>query len=164
MPRSYSFDHYLAPKTGTPKPPRGVRGKHGKKGKQNAGELHYGKQHAQTEELYAAHQMEHELEELAGVAEQSPRMSRSAEDRKGSERRLEDPMERLRKEQPIGAIPYAEEPGTAERSKLRDVWDDGMRHVKLIGDGVRDVRMAAGRLLRLPGDFVRVVFRRPRHA
>ncbi|MFL5318596.1 MAG: hypothetical protein ACJ790_03000 [Myxococcaceae bacterium] len=150
MPRSYSFDHYQVPKTMRPQPPRGVRGKK-KKDPKAATDVHYGKQFAQTEELYHAHEMEKQLEELAGI-KGSGRMSRG---------RAEDPMDRMRKEAPIGAMPTAE---PMEPSRIRDVWDEGVRYAGLLRDGVRDVSTAAMKLLRLPSDLVRAAIHRPRHA
>ncbi|MFP2934813.1 hypothetical protein ACLESO_58850, partial [Pyxidicoccus sp. 3LG] len=73
MPRSYSFDHFQVPKT-LPQEKRGLRGQDKKRVAQSRphpeeletdGGIHYGKRFAQTEELYQAHQMATELEELA---------------------------------------------------------------------------------------------------
>ena len=53
MPRSYSFDHFTVPTSQKPPPQRGhKRGK-----KSNGGgktDIHYGKAHAETEEMYVA--------------------------------------------------------------------------------------------------------------
>lgn len=152
MPRSYSFDHFQVPKTMTPTPERGR--KKGATKKANAGstgKISYGKKFAETEELYQAHVMEAQLEELAGVTkeEASPRMSRGAD---------ADPIDRMRKSAPIGAMPTAE----LGKKKLRDFWSDGMRHVQLFREGTRDILNAASFFLHMPRDMMRSLLRRNR--
>ena len=157
MPRSYSFDHFQVPKTMTPTPERG-RKKGASVAKKNGGnadsDLHYGKKFAQTEELYQAHAMEAQLEELAGVAKEkttkAPKMSRSPD---------ADPIDRMRKSAPIGAMPTAELPG---KKKLKDFWADGVRHVQLLKEGTRDILHAASFLIHMPSDIVRSFLHRNR--
>lgn len=157
MPRSYSFDHFTVAKTEQPVPERGRRKT--KKATNGGGQtdIRYGKAHAQTEELYQAHMMQAQLEELAGVDKEPPRMSKAQQASSDDA----DPIDRLRKSAPIGANPTAELPG---KFKVRDVWSDGMRHVRLMRDGARDVLMAAGYLWRMPRDVMRALLRRERHA
>jgi hypothetical protein len=157
MPRSYSFDHFTVPKTEQPVPERGRK----KAKKTNGGggghtDIKYGKAHAQTEELYMAHQMEAQLQELAGISTDEPRMSKSSEDASEA-----DPIDRMRKSAPIGANPTAELP---DKFKLRDVWSDGMRHVRLLREGTKDVIHAAGFFFRMPRDMMRALLHRERHA
>ena len=151
MPRSYSFDHFQVPKTSAPVPVRGKK-KSAKKG-QGDTELHYGQAHSQTAGLYAAHQMEAQLEELAGLEHDEPRMSY------GEQRG--DPLDSMRKSAPIGAMPTAD---MSEKRRFKDFISEGMRHVKLMREGTKDVLHAATWFVRMPRQMLQSIFHRQRHA
>lgn len=152
MPRSYSFDHFQVPKTMRPMPRRGKKKTSARDAKPapevEKTDIHYGKKFAQTEELYQAHVMEAQLEELAGLTRDEPRMSRSAEPEA-------DPIDQMRKSAPIGGMPTAELPG---RKHLKDFLGDGMRHVQLLRHGMMDVLNAATFFVGMPRDMIKSLF------
>lgn len=151
MPRTYSFDHFQVPRTMRPAPKRGK-----KKGTKTVKttdpvettDIHYGKKFAQTEELYQAHVMEAQLEELAGLNTEAPKMSHSAPVEA-------DPIDRMRKSAPIGAMPTAELPS---KKRIKDVLGDGARHVNLLRDGVKDIFHAVTFLVGMPASILKSLF------
>ena len=148
--------------------------------------ISYGHKFAQTEELYAAHQMERELEELArqdGMLEDEEKEERrgpgggamhlgAASEReekrdanakrpavKAAEgRRLED----VTRGAPIGALPTASEP--PPRQGLSEVVGDAQRYAGMIRDSVKDFTTATMRLLKLPVDLAVIASQRLRPA
>lgn len=140
--------------------------------------ISYGHKFAQTEELYAAHQMERELEELArqdGMLEDEEK-----EERRGSgggamhlgapsereEKREKKPegrrLEELTRGAPIGALPTASEP--PPRQGLSEVVGDAQRYAGMIRDSVKDFATATMRLLKLPVDLAVIASQRLRPA
>ena len=104
--------------------------------------VHYGKKFAQTEQLYQAHEMEHQLEELVrrdtGEELAVPAVAKPS---------LE-PSTPARPLPPIGAIPpQTSAPGLAS---LKDVLADATRELRALEGAVRDFSGAATRLLKLP--------------
>ena len=137
--------------------------------------ISYGKKFAQTEELYQAHQMERELEELAksdGMLaeerEDEAELEEQAEGPEASEGRMfvehrerdtgraakkrtakKGPsIEDVTRGAPIGATPKMSEP--PPRSGLREVLEDAQRYVGMMRGGARDIFTAGMRLARLP--------------
>jgi hypothetical protein len=72
MTRSYSFDHFTAqkPHTAQRKPKAPSRSKEKKEHSTDDGAVHYGRAHAETEQMFKAHAMEQQLEEIAGVPQE----------------------------------------------------------------------------------------------
>ncbi|MCY1076732.1 hypothetical protein [Archangium lansingense] len=150
MPRTYRFDHFTAPKTSTPS--RGLR----RRDKQilserramerrSDKELHYGRSHAETEELFHVRAMNAQLEALAGLSANAP-MKPTATNRG----------------QPIGALPVPEEPSLLTRGALRDVYEEALRQFRALQSGIQDVTKATGRLLSLPMEAARLAAQRMR--
>src|SRR4051812_48901063 len=81
MPRTYSFDYFKAEPTRShrPKPGQKRKLKELKRPAPGEAKFHYGKEHAQTEELYQAHVMEAELERLADRDGALPRPPKEVE-------------------------------------------------------------------------------------
>lgn len=143
MPRSFRFEHFTVAKT---TPMRGLR----RRDKQHLSEkratqsrhadkgLHYGHNHAQTEELFQVHAMNAQLEALAGLSANAP-VKPSATQRG----------------QPIGALPMAELPLETRERELTDVLDEARRHLRALRTGLGDATQATSRLLSLPLEAVR---------
>lgn len=153
MPRSYSYDHFQVP-AAEPRS-RALRREdkqhladsHHVSPGQNGG-IHYGKSHAQTEEILRARAAElrhkkHEDEEAQAPAQ----MKAEA---------LPPPVNR--NTAPIGALPVTEE--LPPRRRLKDLLDEATRQVEAIQGGLGDVVKAAQRLASLPGEAVRLAARR----
>jgi hypothetical protein len=149
MPRTYSFEHFTVPKSSTQS--RSLR----KRDKQNLSEkrgterragggLHYGRSHAETEEMFQVRAMNAQLEALAGVSPNAP-VKPTASNRG----------------QPIGALPAAAEP-LLTRGALRDVMDEALRQFRVLQTGLQDVSKATGRLLSLPWEAARLAAQRIR--
>ena len=150
MPRNFRFEHFNAPKTSTPA--RGVR----RRGKQALSarhaverradkEIHYGRNHAETEEMFQVRAMNAQLEALAGLSANAP-VKPTATNRG----------------QPIGALPLAEEPVVNSRAGLRDVYDEALRQFRALQSGIQDATKATGRLLSLPMEAARLAAQRLR--
>ncbi|MCP3141128.1 hypothetical protein [Pyxidicoccus xibeiensis] len=170
MPRSYSFDHFQVPKT-LPQEKRGLRGQDKKRvaqsrphpeGVENDGGIHYGKRFAQTEELYTAHQMAAQLEELArpepdakfshGPEFKAPKAKKS----KRAAQPVATPV--IGGTAPIGALPPTREP--PPRGRLMDLVDEAQRQLQAIQGGLGDAAKAVSRLASLPVEVVRLAARR----
>lgn len=174
MPRPYSYDHFQVPKT-LPAQKRSLRhedkarvkksGAHPEQMGSHEG-VHYGKAHAQTEELYMAHQMEAELEELARP-EPDAKFSHGPEfkPRKGKKQRAAAPQAHAQVQAPvigatapIGALPPTKE--LPPRGRLGDLMDEAQRQLQAIQGGLGDAAKAVTRLASLPLEVVRLAARR----
>ncbi|WP_223634570.1 hypothetical protein [Corallococcus sp. EGB] len=171
MPRSYSFDHFQVPKT-LPPQKRSLRQRdkaHLAQSSRGAVEdhegLHYGKSHAQTEEILAARKMEHQLEELS-------RPEADAKFSHGPVSKVSGASRKQRKAAaspvigttaPIGALPPTQERPLAQ-GRLPDLLDEARRQLKAIQSGVGDVASAVQRLATLPFEAMRMAARRIRPA
>jgi hypothetical protein len=170
MPRTYSFDHFQVPKT-VPAQKRSLRHEDKARVKKSAAHpeqmgshagVHYGKSHAQTEELDQAHQMQAELEELA----------RPEPDAKFSHGPMFTPPPKAKKRAaalkgqapviggtaPIGALPPTKE--LPPRGRLGDLMDEAERQLQAIQGGLGDAAKAVTRLASLPMEVVRLAARR----
>ncbi|MFL5349942.1 MAG: hypothetical protein ACJ8AT_34630 [Hyalangium sp.] len=150
MPRSYSFDHFQVP-AAEPRS-RSLR----RRDKQHLADsrhaqaaseegLHYGKSHAETEEI------------LKARALAPPRREPAAPPR------AEKPTPTLRINRnttPIGALPAMEE--LPPRGRFQDLFDEATRQFDAIQSGIGDVGKAAVRLASLPLEVVRLAARRLR--
>jgi len=143
MPRTYSFDHFTVPKATAPS--RGLR----RRDKQHVSEkrvaerrsdksIHYGRNHAETEEMFHVRAMNAQLEALAGLSANAP-LKPTATNRG----------------QPIGALPPSEEP-MMSRGALRDVYEEALRQFRALQSGIQDATKATGRLLSLPMEAARL--------
>jgi hypothetical protein len=147
MPRTYSFDHFNVPKTSAPS--RGVRRRDKHLSEKRASErrsdtIQYGRNHAETEEMFQVRAMNAQLEALAGLSPNAP-VKPTATNRG----------------QPIGALPLAEEP-LMSRGALRDVYDEALRQFRALQSGIQDATKATGRLLSLPMEAARLAAQRLR--
>lgn len=150
MPRTYRFEHFTAPKTSTPS--RSLRrwdkqmlsGKRGMERRSDK-EPHYGRSHAETEEMFQVRAMNAQLEALAGLSPNAPVKPTAAH-----------------RGQPIGALPVSEEPRMLSRGAPRDVLDEALRQFRALQSGLRDATRATGRLLSLPMEVARLAARRMR--
>lgn len=155
MPRSYSFDHFQVP-AAEPRS-RSLR----RQDKQHLAEsqhtlpddgegIHYGKSHAQTEEILKARAM--------------------APPRRAATKAREAPAPRQEKVRttprinrnttPIGALPATEE--LPPRGRFQDLLDEATRQLDALQSGIGDVGKAAVRLASLPLEVVRLAARRLR--
>lgn len=178
MPRSYSYEHFKTHEfQNPPRDEREIEKQTFAKSQETPlpGEtkIHYGKKHAQTEELAIAHQMNAQLEELAGLKDE-PKMSKSMKSDSDSEKPKE--MPRRAKEQdlpdempkrtgaPIGALPSPE--ARMPAGLIQDVWSDAGRYFKMLQDAAKDAQVATTQLLRLPLEAAQIAVRRfiPRKA
>lgn len=150
MPRNFRFEHFNAPKTSTPA--RGMR----RRDKQALSErramerrsdkeIHYGRSHAETEEMFQVRAMNAQLEALAGLSANAP-VKPTATNRG----------------QPIGALPVSEEPSLLPRGALRDVYEEALRQFRALQSGLQDATRATGRLLSLPMEAARLAAQRMR--
>lgn len=139
------------------------------------GKISYGHKFAQTQEIYAARQMEKQLEELArqdGALDEEAddehddlpsreaaghegdadahRMQAAATDQREAPAaaRRGVTLEEMTRGAPIGALPTASEP--PPRQGLSEVMADALRYTGMIRDAVRDITTASMRLARLP--------------
>lgn len=148
MARSFRFEHFTVAKN---IPMRGIR----RRDKQHLSEkrasaphafatpLHYGHNHAETEELFQVRTMNAQLEALAGLSANAP-IKPSATNRG----------------QPIGALPVAEPPPLPRTEKLREVVDEARRHFTALQASLQDASQATRRLFSLPGEVARIARRR----
>lgn len=148
MARSFRFEHFTVAKT---IPMRGIR----RRDKQHlsekrasgthafSGPVHYGHNHAETEELFQVRTMNAQLEALAGLSANAP-IKPSATNRG----------------QPIGALPMAEQPPLPRTEGLREAVDEARRHFDALRTGLQDAQQATNRLLSLPLDIARLAMRR----
>ena len=150
MPRSFRFEHFNAPKTTTPS--RGLR----RRGKQISERravdrrfdkegIHYGRNHAETEEMFQVRAMNAQLEALAGLSPNAPVVPTATN-----------------RGQPIGALPVSEEHPLPARSALHDVYDEALRQFRALQSGIQDATKATGRLLSLPMEAARLAAQRMR--
>jgi hypothetical protein len=153
MSRSYSFDHFQVPAADPASKSLRREDKqhladshHVSPGKD--GGIHYGKSHAQTEEILKARAAEPRPAKKQAVEEQAP-AQRNAEAL---------PPQVPRNTAPIGAVPMAEE--LPPRRRLKDLFDEATRQVEAIQGGIGDVAKAASRLASLPGEAIRLAARR----
>ncbi|RKH48003.1 hypothetical protein D7X55_38900 [Corallococcus sp. AB049A] len=167
MPRSYSFDHFQVPKT-LPVQKRSLRQRDKAQFAQSSRVsvdehegIHYGKSHAQTEEILNARKMELQLEELA-------RPEADAKFSHGPVSKVSGAAKKQRKAAaspvigttaPIGALPPTQE-RPVEQGRLPDLIDEARRQLKAIQSGVGDVATAMQRLALLPLEAVRLAARR----
>ncbi len=154
MPRSYSFDHFQVP-AAEPRS-RSLR----RQDKQHLAEshhavpaqdggIHYGKSHAQTEEILKARAMAPPRREKAREAQAAPRQER-----------IQATPRINRNTTPIGALPATEE--LPPRGRFQDLLDEATRQFEAIQGGIGDVSKAAMRLASLPLEVVRLAARRLR--
>jgi hypothetical protein len=158
MPRSYSFDHFQVP-AAEPRS-RSLR----RQDKQRVASsrraktapeegVHYGKAHAQTEEILKAHAAER--------AEAATVQQTQAQAPKQEPRREARATPRLnRNTTPIGALPMTEE--LPPRGRFQDLIDEAERQVETIQSSINDVTKAATRLATLPLEVMRLAARRLR--
>jgi hypothetical protein len=150
MPRNFRFEHFTAPKTSTPA--RGLRRRDKQKlserramERRSNKEIHYGRSHAETEEMFQVRAMNVQLEALAGLSPNAP-VKPTATNRG----------------QPIGALPVAGEPPLLARGALRDVYEEALRQFRALQSGIQDATKATGRLLSLPMEAARLAAQRMR--
>jgi hypothetical protein len=156
MPRSYSFDHFQVPAS-EPRS-RSMR----RQDKQHLAEsqhavtdhgegIHYGKSHAQTEEILKARAM--------APPRRAPAKSRETPG--ASRQEKVQPTPRInRNTTPIGALPATEE--LPPRGRFQDLLDEATRQLDALQSGMGDVGKAAVRLASLPLEVVRLAARRLR--
>jgi hypothetical protein len=159
MPRSYSFDHFTVPKT-LAQQSRSMRRRDKQQfaqmrggGRKKDEGIHYGRNHAETEELLTVRTMNAQLEALAGLQPEAPRPNTQA-------RMAPTMVPGPGRGQPIGALPVPEEP--LPRNALKDVVDEARRHLRALQVGIQDVTQATGRLLSLPMEVARLAAQRLR--
>lgn len=170
MPRSYSFDHFKVPKT-LPAQKRSLRHEDKARVKKSSAQpeqmgshegIHYGKSHAQTEELYQAHQMQAELEELArpepdAKFSHGPEFTPAPQAKKRTAT-TRAPAPVIGGTAPIGALPPTKE--LPPRGRLGDLMDEAQRQLQAIQGGLGDAAKAVTRLASLPMEMVRLAARR----
>ncbi|RKG84775.1 hypothetical protein D7W82_21360 [Corallococcus sp. CA049B] len=167
MPRSYSFDHFQVPKT-LPPQKRSLRQRDkahlAQSSRVSVDEhegVHYGKSHAQTEEILTARKMELQLEELARP-EADAKFSHGPVSRvsgASKKQRKAAPSPVIGTTAPIGALPPTQE-RPMQQGRLPDLIDEARRQLKAIQSGVGDVATAMQRLASLPFAAVRLAARR----
>ncbi len=151
MPRSYSFDHFQVPAAAGPRS-RSLQ----RQDKKHLADsrhphampeegIHYGKSHAETEEILKSRALAPPSRESAappgeGKAAPSPRINRNTT--------------------PIGALPATEE--EPPRGRFQDLLDEATRQLDAIQSGIGDVGKAAVRLASLPIEVVKLAARRLR--
>jgi hypothetical protein len=158
MPRSYSFDHFQVP-AAEPRS-RSLR----RRDKQHLASsrhaqvpheegVHYGKSHAETEEILKAH---------AAAREAAP-LVEAPEEKRQEPPRVERPRATPKlnlNTTPIGALPMTEE--LPPKGRFQDLLDEAERQLEAIQGGIGDVTKAATRLVSLPFEVVRLAARRLR--
>ncbi|MDC0715152.1 hypothetical protein POL68_42280 [Stigmatella sp. ncwal1] len=152
MPRSYSFDHFQVP-AAEPRS-RALR----REDKQHLAEshpsspgqdggIHYGKSHAETEEILKARAAE---PRRAAAPKEEPEQA-------PVQMKAEATPPVNRNTAPIGAVPFAEE--QPPRRRLKELLDEASRQLDAIQGGLSDVKKAAVRLASLPAEAVRLAAR-----
>jgi hypothetical protein len=158
MPRSYSFDHFQVP-AAEPRSrslrrqdkQRVASSKHAQVPQDDG--IHYGKSHAQTEEILKAHA----AERAEAAAHPAPELKAEAPPR--AERTQAKPKLNLNTT-PIGALPMTEE--LPPRGRFQDLLDEAERQFEAIQGGIGDATKAATRLATLPLEVMRLAARRLR--
>ena len=149
MPRSYSFDHFKVPAAEPRSRSLRRRDKQhlaGARHSQPASEegVHYGKSHAETEEILKHRALAPPHREPAAPRAEkvvsAPRINRNTT--------------------PIGALPAMEELPT--RGRFQDLFEEATRQFDAIQNSIGDVGKAAARLATLPLEVVRLAARRLR--
>lgn len=149
MPRSYSFDHFQAPKKDTHLVHREEKARYTEaKAAVGAEKIQYGHAHAQTEELLIARQMNAQLEELAGLKEAPKQAPKQAAAPAAAAELPEAPE--LPRSAPIGALPLTDEPATALPQGL---WADLS---ELATTRLRHARTAAEELIAATVDLAKL--------
>ncbi|HEX5749882.1 MAG TPA: hypothetical protein VFZ09_26865 [Archangium sp.] len=113
--RTYSFDHFKAdkPEPSTTNPGGAEQTPPAEQSKPHTDEgVHYGRQHAQTAELYRKHREERERAEQMRVSE-TPARSEAAP-REAREQRNAEPVRQEAKKEPRAEQPRAEQPQALE--------------------------------------------------
>jgi len=155
MPRSYSFDHFQVP-AAEPRS-RSLRrqdkqrvsnSRHAQMPQEDG--IHYGKSHAETEEILKAHAAERAETPMQEVPMQPQEPKREA--------RATPKLNR--NTTPIGALPMTEE--LPPRGRFQDLLDEAERQLETIQGGINDVTKAASRLATLPLEVMRLAARRLR--
>ncbi|WP_224367186.1 hypothetical protein [Hyalangium versicolor] len=152
MPRSYSFDHFQMPAA---EPRSRSQRRQDKKHladsrhslPEDDGGIHYGKSHAETEEILKA-------KALAMPPRKEPVASPPPTEKSMATPRIN------RNTQPIGALPAMEE--LPPRGRFQDLFDEATRQFEAIQGGIGDVSKAAVRLASLPLEVMRLAARRLR--
>lgn len=136
MPRSYSFDHFTVPKPDLSKRPHpGDRERLAKPWPRRVLGLHYGRQHAETEQLYRSHEAEHREEDEDPPRAGVPRLTA-----------------------PIGALPAM--PERHPVMEIREALGDGGRHLRAMAEAARALLGDGMRLVRLPFEVTVLIARR----
>jgi hypothetical protein len=157
MPRSYSFDHFQVP-AAEPRS-RSLRrqdkqhlaeSQHGPPDTQGQG-IHYGKSHAQTEEILRARALAPPRRD-ASKSRETPSAPRPE--------KLPATPRINRNTTPIGALPATEE--LPPRGRFQDLLDDAARHFDALQSGISGVGKTVVRLASLPLEVVRLAARRLR--
>ncbi len=150
MPRTFRFEHFTVAKT-TP-PSRGLRRRQKQLSEKRVSEsrytdkqVHYGRNHAETEEMFQVRAMNAQLEALAGLSANAPLKPTATQ-----------------RGQPIGALPMAEAPSVSQSGALRDVMDEALRQFRAVQSGLEDATRATSRLLSLPMEVARLAAQRLR--
>jgi hypothetical protein len=153
MPRTYRFDHFTVQKRS---PSRALLRQAKQKYTElrpespissgQAPKLHYGRQHAETEALFQAKEMNAQLEALAGL-EQPPEPRRDILAKKPSG----PPMQGM----PIGALPAAPEMFSPQR--VREVVDETLLRVKALRTAVAEAGTATLKIALAPWVVVKLV-------
>lgn len=165
MPRSYSFDHFTAK---NPLATRVLKGKEKQKVTRSGPELkdekfHYGKAHAQTEEILAVKAMNAQLEELAGLKEEELRPEPVREQPKQAAQRAQEPVPHKGPTAPIGAMPTVQEQEEPPQAGLlSEIADHAGRHVRGVSLAARDLGRAGLKLVTFPLHAARLAARRLR--
>jgi hypothetical protein len=161
MPRSYSFDHFQVP-AAEPRS-RSLRRQdkqhlaetqHGLP--QQDGGIHYGRSHAQTEEILKARALAPPRRDTSRTRQAQ---ARAAQAQARQERLLATPRIN-RNTTPIGALPATEE--LPPRGRFQDLIDEATRQIDAIQGSIGDVGKAVVRLASLPFEIVRLAARRLR--
>ncbi|MCI0574427.1 MAG: hypothetical protein L0Y66_27150 [Myxococcaceae bacterium] len=160
MPRSFRFEHFtVPPRHPPPNPEVEDKGAYARTHKVSAPEatLHYGKAHAQTEELLRKKREEHRHEGYEAPA-------RGGSPTKGGRggQGAQKLSAKAGRGAPIGALPATEEAPRPEGYGA--LWEDAQRNLRVLQQAFSDFSDAVGRLARIPVDAVRLSRRRHRHA
>ncbi|MBU8900557.1 hypothetical protein DRW03_00570 [Corallococcus sp. H22C18031201] len=148
MPRSYSFDHFQVPKTLPQSRSERRQDKAHLSGSRTRPEhegegIHYGRSHAETEELFQEHQLDAR--------------------RAGASRQRKAPVVPGRRPTaPIGALPATRE--AAPPTRFPELAEEAGRNLRSLRSSLSDAVRAAGRLVTLPLTGLRLAARRLRPA
>ncbi len=157
MPRSYRFEHYRVPKKETHLVYEEEKKEYVEtRPAQGEPKIHYGKAHAQTEELASARRRHAKLEELA---EHDAREARAKE--ASAEARVLE-IRSGKRGIPIGALPTPDESPLSPDASLRDLLDAALGQARLVRLAARDLIRASFRLAALPLQLAEIAARRLR--